>query len=98
MEFIEKVSKDRRDAIKILTEMVRTLPNDLWLTEIIEEGPVMTIKGKTEGTFENINTFKDMLIKSGRFKEVKVESANALKDKEGAEDVRVFTIKIELAP
>ncbi len=98
LEFIEAVSDKRHEAIRVLTEMTKILPNDLWLTEITEEGPVTTIKGKTEATFENINKFKDMLIKSGYFKEVKVESANVLKDKEGAEDLRVFTIKIELAP
>ncbi|MBU4488442.1 MAG: type IV pilus assembly protein PilM [Candidatus Omnitrophica bacterium] len=94
LEFIENVTERRKEGITVLVEITKLIPDNLWLTEITEEGSVVTVKGKTEGTFENINTFKDMLIKSGYFKEVTVESANVLKDKEGIEDVRVFTIKI----
>lgn len=98
LEFIEKVSIRREEAIKVIAEMVRLLPNNLWLTEIIRDGAYLTVKGKTEGTFESINTFEEMLTKSGYFDEVKVESANVLKDKDVTEDIRAFTIRMKIAP
>jgi len=98
LEFIKKVSAKRKEAIVALTEMVKLLPNNLWLTEITQDGTSITVKGKTEGTFESINTLEDMLAKSGYFKEVKVESANVLKDKEATEDIRAFTIKMKIVP
>ncbi|MDP3790248.1 MAG: pilus assembly protein PilM, partial [Candidatus Omnitrophota bacterium] len=98
LEFIEKVSAKRDEAIRVVAEMMKILPDNLWLTEISRDGDSITVNGKTEGTFENINTFKDMLIKSGYFTEVKVESANVLKDKESTEDIRAFTIKMKIIP
>jgi Tfp pilus assembly protein PilN len=98
LDFIEKVSKERRSAIEVLTEMMKFLPNNLWLTEVIQEGDIVTVTGRTEGTFDSINTFKEALVKSGHFDEVKVESANVLKDKEGSKDLRVFTIKMKMVP
>lgn len=96
LEFIEEVSAKRGEAIRVIAEMMKILPDNLWLTEISRDGDSITVNGKTEGTFENINTFKDMLIKSGHFTDVKVESANVLKDKESIEDIRAFTIKMKI--
>ncbi len=98
LEFIEKVSTKRDEAIRVIAEMMKILPDNLWLTEISRDGDNIAVNGKTEGTFENINTFKDMLIKSGYFTDVKIESANVLKDKESTEDIRAFTIKMKIVP
>ncbi|MDD5681081.1 MAG: type IV pilus assembly protein PilM [Candidatus Omnitrophica bacterium] len=96
LEFIKSVSAKREEGIKYLTEMVNLLPSNLWLTEIIQDGADLTINGKTKETFENINTFKEMLTKSGYFTAVRVESANVLKDNESTEDIRAFTIKMKM--
>ena len=98
LDFIAGVSKGRRRAIKTLVELARLLPDSLWLTEIRQEKNLFTLKGKTKGTFENINKFKDMLVESKYFKTVDIESANVLKDKESTEDIRAFTITIKLYP
>ena len=83
-------------ALKIVAELTKLLPANLWLTELSQDKNSLILKGRTKGTFENINTFKDILVKSGYFKTVKVESANVLKEKGVTGDVRVFTIRIEL--
>ncbi len=98
LDSIVAVSEGRRRSIKIFTELIKFLPGDLWLTEISQDKDLLTLKGRTKGTFENINTFKNILVESGYFKDVKVESADVVKDKDITEDIRGFTIKIELEP
>ena len=48
--------------------------------EIKQDKNMLVLKGKTKATFENINAFKGILIESGYFKNVKVESANVIKE------------------
>lgn len=98
LEFIEKVLAKRDEAIRVIAEMMKMLPDNLWLTEINRDGNSIIVNGKTEGTFKNINVFEGMLIKSGCFRDVKVESANVLEDKEPAEDIRAFTIRMKVVP
>ena len=98
LDFMENVSSERRKSIETFVKLLRLLPDNLWLTEIEQDGDVLTLKGRTKGSFENINAFKNTLIESGYFKSVSVESADVLKDKDITEDIRDFTIKIELLP
>lgn len=98
LDFIANTSKGRRRAIMTFTELIKLLPGNMWLTEIKQEEDILTLKGRTKGTFENIGAFKNMLVESGYFKNIRVESADVLKDKDVTEDIRAFTIRIEMYP
>lgn len=96
LDFMANVSKARGRAVATLTELIRLLPDNLWLTEITQDKYTLTLKGRVKGTFENIGAFKDVLVESRRFKAVSVESADVLKDEDVTEDIRAFAIKIEM--
>jgi Tfp pilus assembly protein PilN len=95
LEFMTDVSEGRQETITTLAEVVRLLPHNLWLTEFRQDKDLLTLKGRTKGSFENINAFKSTLLESGHFTSVKVESADVLKDEDVTEDIRAFTIIIE---
>lgn len=98
LNFVTNVSKGRRRTIIFFTELIRLLPDSMWLTEIKQDKDVLALKGRAKGTFESIGAFKDVLVESGYFKAVHVESADVLKDVDITEDIRAFTIKIEMHP
>ena len=98
LNFMAGASDGRQRVIKTFSELVRLLPGNFWLTEIQQVKDAVTFTGRARGTFEDINAFKNTLIESGHFVSVTVESADVLKSEDITEDIRVFTIKIELAP
>lgn len=96
LDFAVELFNNRTKAIKTLSVLGKSLPDDVWLIGIKNDKNTITIGGRVKGNFESITSFKNELIKSGYFKSVVVESANVLKESNLTEDVRVFTIKIEI--
>ena len=96
LDHIAGIAESRRRALEIYTELMRALPENLWITQIQQDDEILTLQGRTRGTFANINEFKNRLKDSEYFKSVTILSANVLKEKDAAGDIRVFTIEIEL--
>ena len=93
LSFVKGLSGKRRSSLIIFTELVRILPENIWLTEMEQDDEgILTIRGNAEGSFENISAFKDTLMESEYFKKVEIESANVF---DPVKDIRVFIIKIE---
>ena len=68
----------------------------MWLTELKQEGSTFTLRGRAKGTFESIGKFKEALIKSDYVSNASVESADVIKSEDATQDIRAFTIKVEL--
>ncbi len=86
LHFIGGVSEKRIRSIETFVELARLLPSNLWLVEIRQDSDLFILKGRTKGTFEHINAFKDALIESGYFKAVDVKEANVLKGKDSCSE------------
>jgi len=101
LDFANWVTKKRTKTITVFAELMRLLPEKLWLTNIEQDKDILTLKGGAKGTFESIRVFTDALSRSGLFKAVRVESADVVRRKDDidvTEDIRAFTIKIEMNP
>jgi len=98
LEFISGALENRKRTITLFAELTKLLPDNLWLTEIKQDKGALTLTGRVRGSFESINTFRDMLAESDYFKDVQIESADVLKDKDTTEDIRAFSIRIEMYP
>ncbi len=98
LNFVDRTSRGSQRALTVYAELIELLPDNLWLTEISQAEEVLTLRGRTEGTFENISAFKNTLENSGSFKSVSVESADVLKGEDITKDTRVFTITVEMHP
>jgi len=96
MDFIAEMSEEKKKAIEIYTELAKALPDDVWLTRIEQDKDRLTVGGRVKGSFERITAFKKALSRSGYFKRIRVESANVLDGDDITEDIRAFTIIIEI--
>lgn len=99
VEFTANVIRQRKRSLATYTELVKLLPQNLWLIRLEQDKDIIRLTGRAKGTFEGIRAFKEKLVESGYFKAVSVESADVTKqEKDLAEDIRTFTMKIEMYP
>jgi general secretion pathway protein L len=87
-------SQEKRILV-ILADISARIPGsiDLHVTRLIIDRDSVKIKGTTDA-FNNVNTIKDMLIRSDKYAEVNIVSAAKGKKKEGIR----FEIRLRLAP
>jgi type IV pilus assembly protein PilN len=68
---IEELRKGREDAVRMLDEISRSLPDMLWLTEVKQQGNDLTITGRCT-SLTSLSDFVDNLKLGGYFKPVEI--------------------------
>jgi len=94
---IETLRRSQSSPVHVLDAVSRSVPEMLWLTQLDQKGPDLTIEGRCM-SLTSISDFVDNLGRSGWFKkpveivDSQVEAASA-----GASGLIKFTIKAQLA-
>jgi type IV pilus assembly protein PilN len=73
---IEELRKGREGPVHMLDEISRSVPDLLWLTEVKQQGPELTITGKCL-SLTALSDFADNLKANGYFKPVEIVESQA---------------------
>ena len=93
---IETLRRSQGSPVHVLDAISRSVPDMLWLTQLEEKGPDLTIEGRCM-TLTSISDFVDNLGRSGWFKKpVEIVDSQVEQGSTGAGEVIKFTIKAQV--
>ncbi len=95
---IETLRRGQSSPVHVLDAISRSVPEMLWLTQLEQKGPDLTIEGRCM-TLTSISDFVDNLARSGWFKKpVEIVDSQVEPGATGAGELIKFTIKAQVAP
>jgi type IV pilus assembly protein PilN len=94
---IETLRRGQSSPVHVLDAISRSVPDMLWLTQLDQKGPDLTIEGRCL-TLTSISDFVDNLGRSGWFKKpVEIVDSQVEQGAGGSGDLIRFTIKAQVA-
>jgi type IV pilus assembly protein PilN len=95
---IEQLRRGQSGPVHMLDEISRSLPDQLWLTQLEQKGSDLTVEGRCLA-FTSLSDFVGNLDRSGWFKKPVEITDSQLDQVQGAETTLIrFTIKARFAP
>lgn len=91
LDTIKKLVSDRSTPPKILAELSRSIPADVWLTEFKIENGRVSIKGGSLG-YNQVSDFMKGLNDSAYFKDIELKNSTQAKDESG-KDLTQFELE-----
>ena len=93
---IETLRRGQSSPVHVLDAISRSVPDMLWLTQLDQKGPDLTIEGRCM-TLTSISDFVDNLARSGWFKKpVEIVDSQVEPGQSGAGELIKFTIKAQV--
>jgi len=93
---IETLRRGQSSPVHVLDAISRAVPDMLWLTQLDQKGPDLTIEGRCM-TLTSISDFVDNLARSGWFKKpVEIVDSQVEQGPSGAGELIKFTVKAQV--
>ena len=93
---IEALRRGQSSPVHVLDAISRSVPDMLWLTQLDQKGPDVTIEGRCM-TLTSISDFVDNLARSGWFKKpVEIVNSQVEQGPAGAGELIKFTLKAQV--
>ena len=94
---IETLRRGQSSPVHVLDAISRSVPDMLWLTQLEQKGPDLTIEGRCMN-LTSISDFVDNLARSGWFKKpVEIVDSQVEQGSAGAGELIKFTIRAQVA-